>query len=311
MSCILISGGSGFLGHNLILGLAREHRVIAGFHSTRLDLEHAVAVHLDVTQPAQLAEQFTRLKPDLVVHAAALSQPDECERHPGRAQGVIVDGSRNMAQASREFGFRLIHISTDLVFDGTKGNYTEEDQVRGISVYSRAKIEAERIVREIAPSAVILRIAVLYGPGNRNHPGFVDTVMARWRSGQPMTFYVDQYRTPTFAPQVAEVVQKLLLHPESVRGVSRGRERPAVALRFRPASRPSSRSARISCAGWQHVGRSRSRATGSRLFAGLHQDCRASWGQTSRVLRRPEKNVPRRLSVVPQPFRLTIDDFRI
>jgi dTDP-4-dehydrorhamnose reductase len=215
MACILISGGSGFLGHNLILGLAREHRVIAGFHSTRLDLERALAVPLDVTQPAQLAEQFTRLKPDLVVHAAALSQPDECERDPGRAQGVIVDGSRNMAQASREFGFRLVHISTDLVFDGTKGNYREEDQVRGISVYSRTKIEAERLVREIAPSAIILRIAVLYGPGNRDHPGFVDSVMARWRSGQPMTFYVDQYRTPTFAPQVADVVQKLLLHPES------------------------------------------------------------------------------------------------
>jgi dTDP-4-dehydrorhamnose reductase len=215
MACILISGGSGFLGHNLILGLEREHRVIAGFHNTRLDLERAEAVPLDVTRPEQLAEQFTRLNPDLVVHAAALSQPDECERHPARAQGVIVDGTRNMAQASREFGFRLIHISTDLVFDGTKGNYTEADQVRGISVYSRAKIEAERLVREIAPSAVILRIAVLYGPGNRDHPGFVDTVMARWRSGKPMTFYVDQYRTPTFALQVADAAGKVLLHPES------------------------------------------------------------------------------------------------
>jgi dTDP-4-dehydrorhamnose reductase len=215
MACILITGGSGFLGHNLILGLAREHRVIAGFHSTHPTLERAEAVFLDVTQPTQLAEQFTLLRPDLVVHAAALSQPDQCERHPERAQGVIVDGSRNMALASREFDFRLIHISTDLVFDGTKGNYTEEDQVRGISVYSRAKIEAEKIVRDIAPSAVILRIAVLYGPGNRNHPGFVDTIMARWRSGRPMTFYVDQYRTPTFAPQVADVVQKLLVHPEA------------------------------------------------------------------------------------------------
>ena len=113
-----------------------------------------------------------------------------------------------MALAARELGFRLIHISTDLVFDGTKGNYTEEDPVRAISVYSRAKIEAETIVRELAPWAVILRIGVLYGPGNRHYPGFVDTVMARWRSGQPMTFYVDQYRTPTFAPQVAEVVEK-------------------------------------------------------------------------------------------------------
>jgi dTDP-4-dehydrorhamnose reductase len=171
-------------------------------------------VPFDVTEREQLADQLTRLKPDLVVHAAALSQPDACEKAPDRAQSVIVGGSRNMAQAASEHGFRLIHISTDLVFDGTKGNYTEEDPVRGISVYSRAKIEAETMVRELSPGAVILRIAVLYGPGNPHNPGFVDSVMARWRSGQPMVFYVDQYRTPTFAPQVAEVVEKALSHPE-------------------------------------------------------------------------------------------------
>jgi dTDP-4-dehydrorhamnose reductase len=214
MACILITGASGFLGQILTLALAREHHVVAGFHNTRPRLERGEIVPLDVTQPDQLADQFRRLKPDLVVHGAALSQPDACEKAPDRAHSVIVDGSRSMALAARELGFRLIHISTDLVFDGTKGNYTEEDPVRGISVYSRAKIEAETIVRELAPGAVILRIGVLYGPGNCHYPGFVDTVMARWRSGQPMTFYVDQYRTPTFAPQVAEVAEKALTHPE-------------------------------------------------------------------------------------------------
>ena len=82
MACILISGASGFLGQILTLALAREHRVIAGFHNTRPRLERGEIVPLDVTQPDQLADQFRRLKPDLVVHGAALSQPDACEKAP-------------------------------------------------------------------------------------------------------------------------------------------------------------------------------------------------------------------------------------
>lgn len=217
MARILITGASGFLGHNMALGLAVEHQVFACYLRNLPEAASVRAIPLDVTQPVEVSEQLRRLHPELVVHAAAISQPDRCEKGPEEARKVIVEGTRHVARAARRVGCRLVHISTDLVFDGKRGNYTEEDPVAGINVYSSAKIEAEAVVRSIMPAAVILRVSILYGVGNPAHPGFMDTVILSWRSGRPMRFYTDQIRTPTFAPQVAEAV-RLILDRRDVRG---------------------------------------------------------------------------------------------
>jgi dTDP-4-dehydrorhamnose reductase len=214
MARILITGASGFLGHNLLLGLRSSHELFAGYYSNQPAVSGCNPIAFDVTRESQVFEQMRRIKPDVVAHAAALSRPDECETNPEGARNVIVEGTRHVAHACREEGARLVHISTDLVFDGSKGNYTEEDEVRGISVYSRSKIEAEDIVRGSDPAAVVLRVAVLYGTGSPAYPGYIESVLRQWRRGEPVTFYTDQYRSPTFAPQAAECINKLLRYPE-------------------------------------------------------------------------------------------------
>jgi len=214
MARILITGATGFLGHNLLLGLKIDHEVWAGYYRNRPGVPDCNPVPLDVSEESRVVEQMSRIRPDMVVHAAAISRPDDCERDPDVARRVIVDGTRNVARACREAGARLAHISTDLVFDGSKGNYLEEDEVHGISIYSRAKIEAETIVRAVDSSAVILRVAVLYGAGSPAYAGYVANVLRQWGKGEPVTFYTDQYRSPTYAPQVAECVNRLLRDPE-------------------------------------------------------------------------------------------------
>jgi dTDP-4-dehydrorhamnose reductase len=162
-----------------------------------------------VTRGKEVSRLVAGAAPDLVIHSAAVSHPDACERDPEAAAAVIVDGSRNVARAARTVGARLVHLSTDLVFDGERGCYTETDAVRGISVYSRSKIEAESEVAAADPSAVILRVAVMYGRGNPHYLGLLDTMLSAWRAGRALVFYTDQFRTPTFAPQVAEAVRSL------------------------------------------------------------------------------------------------------
>lgn len=213
MTRILITGAGGFLGHNLVRGLCARHEVFSGFRSTAPDAKEPTPVELDITKAAEVRKQISEIRPDLVVHSAAMSQPDECEREPVRAHDVIVCGTRNVASACREFEARMVHISTDLVFDGTRGWYREEDEVNGISVYANAKIEAERSVLSIDPDGIILRVALLFGIGSPSHPGSLVRILRDWRSGRSLTFYSDQYRTPAYAQQVVEVVDRLTEQP--------------------------------------------------------------------------------------------------
>ena len=214
MTRILVTGGSGFLGHNLGTSLSRRHKIFSGFCMNPPDAGKVTPIQFDIADAGEVLSMIHRVRPELVIHSAAMSEPDECERRPERALEVIVAGTRNIAEACAGISARLIHISTDLVFDGERGMYSEEDAVHGISVYARAKIQAERIVQAALSSAVVVRVALLFGIGSSSHPGSVVTTIGRWREGREQTFYTDQFRTPSFAPQVAEVIEKLIERPD-------------------------------------------------------------------------------------------------
>src|SRR6185436_6147705 len=121
------------------------------------------AVKLDLLDPRSIKEVFASVRPAAVLHAGGAARPDECEREPDWARRLNVDAASDVAGRCAELGARLIHLSTDLVFDGAKGQYDEDDAPNPLSVYGRTKLESESAVLARAPGAAVLRISSVYG----------------------------------------------------------------------------------------------------------------------------------------------------
>ena len=194
---IAITGAAGLFGRGLQLALESEHEVVP--------LSHA---DLDITNSAGVRSVLMRIRPDLVVHTAALPDIDYCETHPDEAQRVNVEGTRNVVKAAAAAGAGLVHISTDAVFDGKKATpYIETDATNPISVYGRSKLNAELAVQEY-DRHWIFRVSVLFGPGKEN---FVSKAVARVRGGQKHLVASDQLGSATYtldaAHKILEVVK--------------------------------------------------------------------------------------------------------
>lgn len=191
---LLITGAAGQLGQALIPEANRQ-----GWEVVATD-----AHDLDITAPQVVLGELTRQRPELVINAAAATRVDDLESDPDGALRVNAMGARNLAVACRRLGVKLIHLSTDYVFDGTKpGPYLEWDATAPLSVYGRSKLLGEEWVRQQWTDHFIVRTAWLYGvPG----PNFVSAILARGRDLGPdgeLKVVTDQRGTPTSALALA------------------------------------------------------------------------------------------------------------
>jgi dTDP-4-dehydrorhamnose reductase len=194
---LLITGAAGQLGQALVQEAGRQGWEVA-----------ATDVHdLDITDPQAVWGELSRQRPEVVINTAAATRVDDLESDPDAALLVNGLGPRNLAVACRRLGLKLIHLSTDYVFDGNKpGPYVEWDKTEPLSVYGQSKLLGEQWVRQQCPDHFIVRTAWLYGlPG----PNFVTAILDRGRSLGPageLKVVHDQRGTPTstlaLAPQL-------------------------------------------------------------------------------------------------------------
>jgi dTDP-4-dehydrorhamnose reductase len=217
MKRILVTGVSGFLGRYVTLALKDRYAVLGTYRNQAIGLGTCELTRLELTEGQAVRTTFTEFRPDVVVHTAALSDVDACERHPDAAHQVNVQGSEAIARAALEVGARLIYISTDQVYDGAKRYYDESDVPKPLMVYGRTKLEGERLAATICPETMILRLALMYGWGSSSRLNFVDWLLQRLRAGQEVPLFVDQYRTPLYVVQASEAIRQLIDAPE-VRG---------------------------------------------------------------------------------------------
>ena len=159
---LLITGASGLYGSKLAeTASKRSFKVYSGY--SQVQPAYGKPINFDVSDKNQVEKTFKKIQPEIVVHAAALTDVDKCETNKKLAWKTNVEGTRNIAQAAKAYNTFLVYISTDYIFNGEKGQYTETDKPAPINHYGKSKLEAEKIVESLLHEYCIARPSVIYG----------------------------------------------------------------------------------------------------------------------------------------------------
>jgi dTDP-4-dehydrorhamnose reductase len=179
------------------------HEVLPGDDVLGLDLPEC-----DLTDPATVMEALLPFRPEVVIHTAAMTNVDACERDPESAFRVNTLATQNVALACARVGAAMMHVSTNDVFDGTLGRpYYEWDPPSPRSVYARSKAAAELVVRSLLQRFYIARTAWLYAPGGNN---FVTKILAAVDRPAGLRVVTDEVSSPTYAPHLAQAIAGLV-----------------------------------------------------------------------------------------------------
>lgn len=207
MPTVLVTGANGFLGYYLVQQLLlKKYFVIAtGKGQCRLSFHASnfIYVPVDFTGEAEVKNAVEQYRPEIIVHAGALSKPDECELNREAAFRTNVLGTIHLLkQASRMKSF-FIFISTDFVFSGEKGMYKEEDETGPVNYYGETKLLAEQEVKNYAFAWNIVRTVLVYGKPVSGRQNILTNTALALKKGEPLKIFDDQLRTPTYVEDLA------------------------------------------------------------------------------------------------------------
>lgn len=213
MKRLLVTGVSGLLGSNLaylaagryqVTGVLRGKRAVAAPGRTPFEV-----VAADLTQPGQVERVIEQTQPDAIIHCAALTDVDRCEMAVEEAQRVNTLLPGWLARAALKNGVRLVHISTDAVFDGVRGEYSEEDQPNPINMYARTKLEGERAVTEADPDALIARVN-FFGWSWQGSRSLSEYFYHHLSAGRRVSGYTDLVFCPLLVNDMVEILLRML-----------------------------------------------------------------------------------------------------
>ena len=199
---IMIIGAKGQLGSDCAKVLRADHEIMA------LDLEE-----IDITRMSDVESMVKYFSPDIILNCAAYTQVDNCETEKELAWKANATGPKNLALSIEKHGGKLIHISTDYVFDGRKKvsqPYVEEDKPNPLSYYGITKLEGEKAIKQIIDRYMIIRTAWMYGASGQN---FIKTILklALKNPNNEIKVVNDQYGSPTWSYRLARQIARLIL----------------------------------------------------------------------------------------------------
>jgi dTDP-4-dehydrorhamnose reductase len=210
---ILLTGSNGMVGSNLSKELTgTQHTTLAtGRLANRLPHQYFhdrfQYQSLDITQKEDVLETVSSFKPDIIIHAAAMTQVDECEQQKMQSYRTNVDATDHLIAAAEEVNARFCYLSTDFVFSGDNGPYKEEDATGPVNFYGMTKELAEQHIIESNLSWTILRTILLYGKADHlNRSNFIYWVKENLEANKPIKVVADQIRTPTFIPDLIKAI---------------------------------------------------------------------------------------------------------
>jgi dTDP-4-dehydrorhamnose reductase len=207
---ILITGASGLLGANLLL-CAKPHFTnvvgICGRHTC--NLPGVETLQADLTDPSATRDLVQRFRPTWIIHTAAMADVDSCEESPEVARLCNEGMTRNIVESAGAVGARIVHISTDAVFNGAKGGYSEEDHTDPINVYAATKLAAENIVHEDGGDHLIVRTAI-YGWNMQDKLSLAEWILQRLETGAPMPGFKDVFFSPILVNDLSDFILQMM-----------------------------------------------------------------------------------------------------
>ena len=215
MKKLLVTGVSGFLGWNLVPLASKNWQVYGTYFSHALEITGINLCKVDLTDFLAIEKLFLEIKPDAVIHLAAQSQPNFCQKNPELSYKVNVSSTVNLAQLSAEFQIPFLFTSTDLVFEGTKPPYQESDHVCPINLYGEHKAEAEREILNVYPESIICRMPLMFGIPSPCSQSFIQPFIQTLKAGKPLSLFEDEMRSPVSGKTASEGI---LLALEKCRG---------------------------------------------------------------------------------------------
>ena len=207
---VLVTGANGMLGRRLVRKLVeKNYDVIAtakGPSKFEVNSEKPVEYRsLDITDGPSVNALINEVRPDVIVHTAAMTQVDECELHKIDCWNTNVTATRFILDAAKEIHSRIIFISTDFVFDGLSGPYKEDDEPNPVNYYGSSKLAAEKAVMESGVDWAIVRTVLVVGnTGDGQRQNILTWVKEKLEKGEKIKVVDDQVRTPTYVEDLAE-----------------------------------------------------------------------------------------------------------
>ncbi|MFQ5646169.1 MAG: SDR family oxidoreductase [bacterium] len=207
---LLITGLTGKIGHILAPVLRKRFDLAGIVHHRQAETKRNVICQGSLTDYDFLSRFIDLVEPDFLLHLGALSRAGACEEFPELAEQVNVEATANLAALAGRRGIRMVFTSTDMVFDGKKGGYSEQDNPTPLSRYAKTKVAAEKRLAETGQNFLILRLALNYGPCRPDNPSFFYQVYRNLLNRRPTTLFTDEIRNMLYTPDLAPLIQEAL-----------------------------------------------------------------------------------------------------
>jgi dTDP-4-dehydrorhamnose reductase len=206
---ILITGGSGLLALNWAATMREKFNITLGLHDRNVNLKDTKSILLDLDSKEALTKVFDELQPQLVIHAAGLTNVEACEANPTLAKYINVDLTKNLVMVCAKLNIPMVYISTDHLFSGNESLIDEDFPLSPINVYAKTKAEAEVYVQNAYPEALIIRTN-FYAWGSSYRRSFSDMVINNLRAGKRVSLFKDIYYTPMLVESLVDAVHELV-----------------------------------------------------------------------------------------------------
>ncbi len=205
-----ITGISGLLGANIAKTLPAGTQILGAYNTHPVDFKqnHIRTMKIDLADFQKVENTLAEFQPNVIIHCAALTNVDWCETNKEQATKMHVEATENLAKIAKRLRSKLVYISTDSVFDGTKGSYTEQDMPNPVNVYAKTKLQGEEAAR-MNPDTIIVRTN-MYGWNAQNKNSLAEWVLSNLAERKPMDGFTDITFSPVLANRISRSIQHLL-----------------------------------------------------------------------------------------------------